>query len=583
MTRSTWAPRPGVLLVFPILLLTACGGGSGSPIEHSGVLQGGQPQGVDFRTPTRSGTTDAQGRFTYLPGEDVTFSVAGIEIGSAAGAPDISLFTLAGLTPPSNERMLRRALDVATRTHSPFTRAMNIELLLLELDADGNPANGLDVRNRRETLAGVSLDFDLPYRQFEGTLYRGVPDLTHNIPVYLAVAHLYGAIGIKVPAHAQTEVRYESQGAITLDTYTYYPSGALASDSLDLDGDGLFEIRSTFEYDPLYRITSSTDESDVDFDSVPEVISTSVREFDARGNQTGYRDWLRSPLGSETAWELVEIEYDRYGRPRRQVIDTDEGADGSADFREIFLVDYDARGNGVSARSMLDHGADGTDDTVSRSTYQYDARDALVARIDETDDGADGVIDSRVTWTYDYAADGRSSALVVDQDNDADGSPEQRSRYGWTYDREGNTLTSDYRLEASAQGIPPSSLVTARAYDRDRRVTRIEQSQDINGDGFIDSYQVNVITHDDVGNEILRVIEFSDADDGVVDYRVTEMSEIGAGGELLTVGSHYGWNSDGLGDMHTVQRVTSELLEDGVLHLAQWYFSRGSAYDSTVP
>ncbi|HEX6639439.1 MAG TPA: hypothetical protein VF033_17415, partial [Steroidobacteraceae bacterium] len=188
MTRKAWASKPGPVLVLAALLLAACGGGgSKSPVEHSGVLQGGHLQGIEFRTPSRSGTTDAQGRFAYLPGEDVTFSVAGIDIGSAAGAPDISLFTLAGLTPPSNERMLRRALDVATRTHSPFTRAMNINLLLLELDADGNPDNGLDVRNRRETLKGVTLDFDLPYREFEGSLYRWVPDATHTIPPYLTV------------------------------------------------------------------------------------------------------------------------------------------------------------------------------------------------------------------------------------------------------------------------------------------------------------------------------------------------------------------------------------------------------------
>jgi hypothetical protein len=386
-----------------------------------------------------------------------------------------------------------------------------------------------------------------------------------------------------VPAHAQTEVRYESLGAVTIDTYTYHPSGALASDALDLDGDGLFETRSTLQYGPLFRITSITEEADLDFDSIPEVVSTSVRQFDVHGNQTGSTQWLRSPFGGETTWELVEIEYDRFGRPRRQVFDTDEGADGSTDLRETFIADYDLRGNGLAGRWISDHGADGTDDTISLETYQYDARDSLVSRVDETDDGADGTIDSRVSWMYSYAADHRVSGLVVEQDTDADGSPEQRARYGYTYDREGNTLTSDYRLEHSFPGIPPSSFFTAWAYDRDRRVTRFEQSQDVNGDGFIDSYQVDTITYDDVGNETQIVIEFSDADDGVVDIRLTTQSEIGQGGELLAVGTHYDWDADGIRDSDSVQRVTSELLEDGVLHLAQWYFSRGGNYAATIP
>src|SRR5690348_9414181 len=133
--------RPTLLSVL-VLALAGCGGNDHkAPAELTGKLQGGHVQGVSWHTPTHWGSTDVNGGFTYLPGETVTFSLGDVELGAAPGAPDITLFTLAGLTPPTTERTLRLQLDRAMRMSTPFTRAINIDALLIALDADGNPDN----------------------------------------------------------------------------------------------------------------------------------------------------------------------------------------------------------------------------------------------------------------------------------------------------------------------------------------------------------------------------------------------------------------------------------------------------------
>src|SRR5690349_408883 len=129
--RETGMKKWLTVLIFPFVI-AGCGGSDDKPVaELTGKLQGGSIQGVAWRTPTRSGVTDAGGRFAYLPGESVTFSLGPIELGTAPGSSDMTLFTLAGVTPPTTERALRRELDRAMRTGTPFTHAINLDLLLL--------------------------------------------------------------------------------------------------------------------------------------------------------------------------------------------------------------------------------------------------------------------------------------------------------------------------------------------------------------------------------------------------------------------------------------------------------------------
>lgn len=142
------------LLGLSALLLTGClSGGGGSddePSVASGVFIDAPVAGLHYATGSRSGETDSEGTFQYLPDETITFSLAGITLGAAAGASQITPLDI---------------VEGAASINDPAV--LNISRFLQSLDADGNLANGIDISAEiRETISdylasnpGVSLDF----------------------------------------------------------------------------------------------------------------------------------------------------------------------------------------------------------------------------------------------------------------------------------------------------------------------------------------------------------------------------------------------------------------------------------------
>ena len=61
-----------------------------------GCFADGPVRGLGYRTDSSSGVTDEQGRFRYRAGEAVTFALAGLELGTALGAPRITPADFAG-------------------------------------------------------------------------------------------------------------------------------------------------------------------------------------------------------------------------------------------------------------------------------------------------------------------------------------------------------------------------------------------------------------------------------------------------------------------------------------------------------
>src|SRR6187402_2289660 len=123
---------PG-LIVCATMTLAGCGGDDNpegsAPVV--GYLAVGGVSGVHYQTATQSGNTDITGAFRYVPGETVSFSVGGIELGSVPGASQVTPFTLAGAAPATTEPALRRELDRAARGPTPFLRAVNITRFLM--------------------------------------------------------------------------------------------------------------------------------------------------------------------------------------------------------------------------------------------------------------------------------------------------------------------------------------------------------------------------------------------------------------------------------------------------------------------
>ena len=117
--------------------------GSTSDVEvKTGYFVDAPVMGLRYRTNSRAGVTDELGRFDYLPGERVVFSLGGTVLGSAE-AGDI-------MTPGS--------LDDTGQWDGP--QAINIARLLITLDADQNPLNGIEITEELHAVFG-DLEFDL--------------------------------------------------------------------------------------------------------------------------------------------------------------------------------------------------------------------------------------------------------------------------------------------------------------------------------------------------------------------------------------------------------------------------------------
>ncbi len=151
-----------------LLILTACGGGGGDgdggPQLSSGVFIDSPVEGLRYQTATQDGFTDTNGIFTYLSGEEISFYIGGILLGSAAGE---ALITPIDLVPG--------AVD-----HTD-PRVINILRFVQSLDDDNDPSNGIRITAEVSDLAAnMSIDFNQSIIDFEndGNVQTVVAELT---------------------------------------------------------------------------------------------------------------------------------------------------------------------------------------------------------------------------------------------------------------------------------------------------------------------------------------------------------------------------------------------------------------------
>jgi len=146
------------------LFITSCGGGGGEVevaapkiIIETGVFIDSPVVGINYRTETRSGITGAMGEYSYLPGETVTFSIGDI---------DFPAIVARGVITP---------VDLAGSTDITDPAVINMVRLLLSLDVDDDPDNGLQISADADTAAiGMLLSFTSP------TFDMDVEDLVIN-------------------------------------------------------------------------------------------------------------------------------------------------------------------------------------------------------------------------------------------------------------------------------------------------------------------------------------------------------------------------------------------------------------------
>lgn len=158
-----------ILAMSAAVIVAACGGGGGGDPEEAsnpppavagtGQFKDGNVEGLGYRTATRSGTTDALGRFAHAPGEMVTFSLGGLELGSAPAQ--------AIVTP----------IDLVPDGRSDAEAVLNRVRLLMMLDRDGDPGNGLTISATVQAAAAGWGGVDFASAGFDGALAGVIADV----------------------------------------------------------------------------------------------------------------------------------------------------------------------------------------------------------------------------------------------------------------------------------------------------------------------------------------------------------------------------------------------------------------------
>ena len=128
-----------------LVLLSSCssgGGGGGGGSTVTGQFVDSLVEGLQYSTASASGLTDANGAFTYRPGEDVTFMVGDIIIG-----------TVSASAVASPVDVVESASDYST---DPTVK--NIARFLQTIDTDGLSDNGIQISQAtRDAAVGQTI------------------------------------------------------------------------------------------------------------------------------------------------------------------------------------------------------------------------------------------------------------------------------------------------------------------------------------------------------------------------------------------------------------------------------------------
>ncbi len=543
MTNSTFAA-----LAFASLV--AC---SGDEIK-TGVFVDSPVQGLRYTTKTRSGLTSATGELQYVAGETVTFSIGGVELGSARGADRITPFDLFQIPVPSTEADVVEVMSASTRVDA-FDRAANVIYFLVALDRDGYPENGIDLSGWDEALADETLSFDVDASDFPYEAYRRMSLRHDGMATSLALekplAHFYRSMGIVVSAHLVTASSVDEGDDGVLEEvrhYEYDSKGWQTSMRLDNGADGTIEQHYATTYDTAGNGIMFRYMNDNDHNGSFEDRNEYTYAHDAAGRVvTEYFQLVANDL--VTSRQTRTYTYDGRGQVLTVDTESDTNADAITDTRSHETSTYDEHGYRATLRLETDQYADGSVNSVTHRTFAYDAAGFEVDSTYETDPENDGVVNTRtvstyvrdqagreLTYTQDYfngtglltrrdvrtnAYDERGEVQLYrsESDSDADGVINSFSEYVYTYGDDGylTLMQSTYEPNTAVAGFQLAIDTYERAPNG--KTLRFAMDQDTDGDGVVDEREQTTYTYDELGYFSEALTEFDNTADGVFESR----------------------------------------------------------------
>ena len=157
--------RTSILLLSAIV--TACGGGGGGGGDNSfppltGTFYDSEVSGLRYRAEKYSGTTNSLGQFTYYPGDEIEFMIGDKIIGITKGRQTLTPvdvvndwyskvadgYTIEGRNNTFVENNTDEDSDNPIYTLSSTQKdqaVINLVRMLMTLDSDGNPDNGIHI------------------------------------------------------------------------------------------------------------------------------------------------------------------------------------------------------------------------------------------------------------------------------------------------------------------------------------------------------------------------------------------------------------------------------------------------------
>ena len=173
-----------VLQLFLVFIVSTtlinCGGGgssSSSPSTATGYFIDSPVQGLTYVSGGQSGTTDANGKFTYEVGKTVKFSVGAISLGEVSAKGK--------MTP----------VDMVANADASNTTVLKITRFLMTLDSDNDATNGITISDVTKTAAQSVSQIDFATAT-DADLTSALTPLTTNTTVSSSTAqtHLTSSI-----------------------------------------------------------------------------------------------------------------------------------------------------------------------------------------------------------------------------------------------------------------------------------------------------------------------------------------------------------------------------------------------------